>query len=275
MVTVALARTNIYLKAVAEPRLRELSTVMELIALERSEHAVRRDTLPQGFILPLDSVVALCGGKTEEGATTLMRFAGKDDVFRVDELTDAGPGRGMSRVLRAGHAILIEKEAWRRLLAQSPSAMETVADFVAGRNALPMVNATCYSNHRYAKRLARLLIEARAAYPVEDERMQLSHQDIADLMNTRRETITLGCATLADAGIIESVRGRIRILDAPALRERSCACVDRVREIAASQLGIAGRLVERIFGKGACRVDPARLTDRPHRSGSARRRAGS
>lgn len=250
MVTVALARTNLYLKAVAETRLRALRPVMKLIALERGEHAVRRDTLPQGFIFPLDSVVALCGSKTEEGATTLMRLAGKDDVFRVDELAEAEAGKVMIRVLRTGHAILVAKEAWRRMLAQSPSAMETVTDFVAGRNALPMLNATCYSNHRYAKRLARLLIEARAAYPVDDERMPLSHQDIADLMNTRRETITLECAALADAGIIESVRGRIRILDARALRERSCSCVDRARQIAASQLEIAGRLAQRILADG-------------------------
>lgn len=246
VITVALARTNRHFRSVGETRLRALCAMMKLITLERSKHAFRRDALPQGFIFPLDSMVALCGGETEEGATTLMRFAGGEDVFRVDELADTGIGSGMSRVLRAGHAILVEKEVWRRTLARTPSVMESVAGFVDGRNALAMVNATCYSNHRYAKRLPRMLIEARAALPERDERLPLSHQDIADLMNTRRETITLECAALADAGIIECNRGMIRILDAHALRERSCGCVERAQAIAVKQLDIAAHIVERI-----------------------------
>lgn len=241
-VSLALAKTNHYFRLAPEPPLHALTAFMQLIKLERSQSNASIHELPHGFIFPLDSVVALCGGIKTEGVTTLIRFAGNNEFFRVDALTDTT----MSRVIRSGYAILIDKDVWMKFGAQFPPFLETMAEFVHGRKSLVIVNAACYSSHRHSKRLARLLLEARAAYPATEEWLALSQLDLATLITARRETVTRMLAELSTAGAIETARGKIRILDPQVLRQRSCGCIDRAQAIADHQIELAKGLFKRI-----------------------------
>jgi hypothetical protein len=101
------------------------------------------------------------------------------------------------------------------------------------------VNATCYSNHRYAKRLARLLLEARVALSAKEEWLPLSQFDIAQLMNTRRATVAVELMALAAENLIETKRGKIRIMNGNTLRDRACVCLGKTEQLAEYQLSIA------------------------------------
>lgn len=234
----ALARTNLYFALSNEPHLKTLTTSMKLIRLERSVEAKPRSALPHSFIFPLDAVIALCTAAEEYDASTLMRFAGNQDFLRVDTISFTGA----SRVVRAGYAILIENDAWMKFGAQFPSFMESMAEFVHGRNALAMVNAACFSAHKYSQRLARLLLEARAAFPKTDNWMLLSQQELGSLMNTRRETAAAELLELSSLNTIATMRGKVKIIDQDALRARACGCLARAEIIAEHQVDIAKRL---------------------------------
>jgi len=233
-VSVALARNNTYFALSPESHLKALAAQMKLIRLTRTAQAAPRRRLPEGFIFPIDCLVALSGGIEEEGASTLIRFVGSNDFFRIDLLADVG----LSRVIRTGHAILIEKDVWMNFGAQFPKFFESMAEFVHGRNALAIVNATCYSNHRYAKRLARLLLEARVALSAKEEWLPLSQFDIAQLMNTRRATVAVELMALAAENLIETKRGKIRIMNGNTLRDRACVCLGKTEQLAEYQLSI-------------------------------------
>lgn len=232
-----LARTNLYFALSHEVHLKALLAFAKLITLERDSEA-SRDALPAGFVFPLDAIVALTGGVEEDGGATLIRFVGKDDFFRIDPVSEVSH----ERVVRTGHAVFIDHGTWMRFGSQWPTFLESMIDFTQGRNALAILNATCCSNHRYPKRLARLLLEARRVFPAKDDWLPLTQNEIALLMNTRRETIALEMIELAKAGIVETGRAKFRILDPESLRGRACACYDKGVALAEHQVAIAKRM---------------------------------
>ena len=52
----------------------------------------------------------------------------------------------------------------------------------------------------------------------------MTQELIANMLGVRREGVTEAALKLQDAGLIRYVRGRITVLDRPALEQRSCEC---------------------------------------------------
>lgn len=238
VISTTLARTNLYFSLSAEPHLKALLALAKIIELKRSSDTTQRTALPEGFIFPLDAIVALSGGLEEEGASTLIRFVGKNEFFRVDCPTAVGT----SLIIRPGVAIWIDQGIWMSFGSRFPGFMESMVEFTQGRNALSILNANCYSSHRYSRRIARLLLEARSVMPETDDWIPLSQAEIAGLMNTRRETIAAELLALSLGNIIETKRRKIRILDANKMITRSCGCFDKSVALADRQLSIAKRM---------------------------------
>lgn len=237
VISTTLARTNLYFSLSAEPHLKALLALAEVVELERSSGSTLR-ILPEGFIFPLDAIVALTGGLEEEGASTLIRFVGNNEFFRVDHPSAVGS----SRVIRRGRAIWIRQDVWMRFGSRFPGFMESMVEFTQGRNALSILNANCYSIHRYSKRVALLLLEAHSVISADDDWIPLSQAEIAELMNTRRETIAAELLDLRTNNIIETKRGKIRILNVNTMRLRSCGCFDKSVALTNHQLSIAKRM---------------------------------
>lgn len=238
VISTTLARTNLYLSLSSEPHLKAFLASAKLIELTPSSGHSATVPLPEGFIFPLDSIIALCGALEDEGTSTLIRFVGNNEFARIDSQSAVR----FSRVIRPGCAILVSEDQWMRFGSQVPGFMESMVHFTQGRNALCILNLACYSTHRYSQRLARLLLEARSVISDREEWIPLSQAEIGELMNTRRETITIELLALASEGVIETKRGRIRILDTDGLRTRSCGCFDKSVALANHQLSIAKRM---------------------------------
>lgn len=94
--------------------------------------------------------------------------------------------------------------------------------FARGEQILSSLVARLSCSH-LAGRLAHFLLEQSERQPPRTQgqsprSLGLSHQQVASLLGTSRETVTRGLAKLEDAGVIELGRKRITILDARRLR---------------------------------------------------------
>ena len=58
----------------------------------------------------------------------------------------------------------------------------------------------------------------------EGQSLQITHQEIADILGIRRESVTLAAGKLSHEGLIEVTRGQLRVLDRPLLQSRACDC---------------------------------------------------
>ncbi|WGV27488.1 Crp/Fnr family transcriptional regulator [Halotia branconii] len=88
-------------------------------------------------------------------------------------------------------------------------------------------NAACQAHHRIEQRLARWLLSIQDQ--LQQNNLFLTQKYIAELLGTRRATITEAAGHLQQAGMIHYKRGEITILDRPALEQTACSCYALLR----------------------------------------------
>jgi transposase len=81
---------------------------------------------------------------------------------------------------------------------------------------------------RLEKRCCRWLLMSRDREGSDD--IRLTHEYLAMMLGARRESVTEALGPLQEAGLVESSRGVITILDGAALEARSCECYAVVRD---------------------------------------------
>lgn len=87
--------------------------------------------------------------------------------------------------------------------------------------------AACNSRHTLAQRCARWLLLAHDR--VEDDELLLTQEFLSMMLAVRRAGVTVAMQALQAAGLIQSKRGRVLVLDRPGLEAAACGCYARVR----------------------------------------------
>ena len=91
--------------------------------------------------------------------------------------------------------------------------------------------AACHpaSLHEIDERLARwlLMVQDRLG----SDRFYLTQEFLAEMLGSRRTSVTLAAGTLQRSGVIEYSRGHIRIVDRKGLETSACECYPVVRDI--------------------------------------------
>ena len=89
-------------------------------------------------------------------------------------------------------------------------------------------SAACNATHDHAQRLARwLLICADRA---NTDTLALSQEFIAEMMGSRRTTVTLAAGVLKSKGLIEYSRGSLHIMNVKGLEAQACECYMVVKD---------------------------------------------
>jgi len=89
-----------------------------------------------------------------------------------------------------------------------------------------MQSVACNALHRTEERCCRWLLAThdRAG----DTMIQLTQEALAEMLGVQRTTVTAVTGVLQDRGLIRTHRGRIEILDRPALERAACECYGAV-----------------------------------------------
>src|SRR5207253_856010 len=82
--------------------------------------------------------------------------------------------------------------------------------------------AVCNRHHSVEQQLCRWLLLSADRLPTNELRM--TQELIANMLGVRREGVTAAAGNLQKDGLIDYSRGRITILDRPALEARVCEC---------------------------------------------------
>ncbi|SFR61674.1 cAMP-binding domain of CRP or a regulatory subunit of cAMP-dependent protein kinases [Marinobacter daqiaonensis] len=94
--------------------------------------------------------------------------------------------------------------------------------------------AGCVRFHDVRMRLARALLLAHDR--AQTDQLPLTHLLLAGMLGVQRGAVTIAAAKLQRAGVIRYTRGKIAILDRPALEAASCGCYEASLENRASNL---------------------------------------
>lgn len=192
------------------------------------------DTLPfigrfDSMFFPVDCVAAI-RVRSLDGSSTFMRFSGHEFVIGTAHLIGMGGVRFDVVICGEGHALALPARHFLRsvpLVGRSMNlsviALATIAErgFAAAHRS---------RSHSVRQRLARTLLEAGDSFGIGRD-VTLSRQQLSDILVVRRETVTALCRGWSVAGLIETKRGAIRILQPSGLAAEACACLTLVRRL--------------------------------------------
>lgn len=158
-----------------------------------------------------------------DGDTIEMATIGCEGMVGVPMITGSGTAgnmRGMYQV--AGESIAVNASQFKQELARGGRLSTNVSEFIAALFTLVGQNAACNRLHTINQRLARWLLMTHDRLGV--NQFNLTHELMAQMLGSRRASVTEAAAWLQSAGAIRYKRAEVSVLDRTALEESSCEC---------------------------------------------------
>ncbi len=158
-----------------------------------------------------------------DGRTIIVRLAGPGEVLGLSASVVGRPCELTAETLEPCRIKIISRESFRQWLRSHPELAFHIAQELAEE-----YNNTCHQlrtmllSHTATQRLARSLLQlVRNAGPGKEVRVRcsLTHQEMAEMIGTSRETVTRLLATFRHKGIIEIEDATLIVRDREALRE--------------------------------------------------------
>lgn len=119
-------------------------------------------------------------------------------------------------------AFRIDADALRAALPKSPQ-LERLLNRYAQLLAVQVTQiAACNRLHEVDERLARWLLMTQDR--VGSHNLPLTQEFLAQMLGTRRSSVTVSAGVLQKAGLISYTRGHVEILDREKLQDASCDC---------------------------------------------------
>jgi CRP-like cAMP-binding protein len=121
-----------------------------------------------------------------------------------------------------GEAFELSAEALARAAAASSDLRARLVDVLQTANTLTAAASACGLLHGTMQRLCRGLLEAQDR--LGETWLPLTQEDLSTMLGVQRTTVTVLAGDLKQRGLIDYRRGKIRLLDRPALRLAACEC---------------------------------------------------
>jgi CRP-like cAMP-binding protein len=128
----------------------------------------------------------------------------------------------------AGDGFRMLGTALERILRSAPQ-LQLLLNRHTGLQGMQVAQtAACNRLHDIQQRLARwlLMTQDRVNLAV----LPITHDFIATMMGTDRSTVSLAAAVLQKKGIIDYVRGAVKIVNRRKLERSSCECYDVIQQ---------------------------------------------
>jgi CRP-like cAMP-binding protein len=218
---------NRLLAALSESDYQRLAPQLEPVSLARGQilfepgEPMREIYFPTGAAIALVSIL-------ENGATTEIGLIGQEGLVGLPVFLGGNSTISRAVVQIAGSALKLDAEVFKGECARGGTLHQLLLLYTQARLTQVSQTAACCSHHGVEKQLSRWLLSVRDC--IEKDELQLTQKVIAEMLGVRRASITEVAISLQEAGIIRYTRGRIAILDQPALEAKACECYSIVKQ---------------------------------------------
>jgi CRP-like cAMP-binding protein len=216
---------NLLLDALpAEDRAR-LESKLERVPLPNAMPIYEANAPITRVYFPVSGIISMVStmreGTVEIGTVGREGMTGIAVVLHADSM----PSRAFVQV--EGAALCIEAAALRRAMSDSATL-----DHMLRRYALAMYDqaaqgAACNRLHSLESRCARWLLTTHDR--VDSDILPLKQKFLAEMLGVHRPAVTVAAGILPRAGIIQYTRGKVRVVDRPALERAACDCYETTR----------------------------------------------
>ena len=154
-----------------------------------------------------------------EGLAECMHLAGSDRV----------PSRCFMQM--GGTALRMSFADLEREFENLPALRAGIRRSIQTQTLILSQLVACNRLHEVEERLARWLLMLQDR--TQGDELLITQEFLAEMLGSRRTTVTLAAGTLQRIGLIEYQRGRVHILDRERLESAACECYPVIRRLSA------------------------------------------
>jgi CRP-like cAMP-binding protein len=212
---------NRMLRALSPDERARLLPNMHPVSLTLGEVIYEPGTRLDYAYLPTTSIVSSIY-TTQEGTTAQIALIGNEGVAGIELFLDHNTAHSRTVVQIAGEAIKAAAKPLRAEFARGGVFQHAILRYSYSLLTQLAQTAVCNRLHSVEQRLCRWLLECDDR--VNGNEIQMTQENIANMLGVRREAVTVAAGRLQEAGLIHYSRGHIHILDRQGLESIGCEC---------------------------------------------------
>lgn len=141
-----------------------------------------------------------------------------------------GPYRALVQISASGFRL--KSELLEEVLARTPELRVILNRYVLIQGLQVSQVAACNRLHEVEQRLSRWLLMCQDR--IGSEELPVTHEFLAQMLGTGRPSVSLAAEILQKAGMIENIRGTVKIVNRKGLEGSACECYAAMRQFSAS-----------------------------------------
>ncbi len=212
--------SNLMIKQFNSEKYDRLLPSFQLVCLEADQLIFRPHEAIQFVFFPVSAIIAM-QIDISDGSSADIVLIGKEGMVGSGVM-GGNQNFSRARVKFAGFAYKLPLSVFQAELAQDSAFLKiwmAATRQMILQIAMPTV---CSSKHSNEQQIIRWIMNTLDK--TQGLSLQITHQEIADTLGIRRESVTLAAGKLSQEGLIEVTRGHLQVLDRPKLEARACEC---------------------------------------------------
>ena len=162
-----------------------------------------------------------------EGKSVEVGLTGKDGFVGLPLIVGFRSGPTQALVQIAGNAFRMNARMIGKMVGECPALANRLQRYVQRLAMQGTQVAACNRLHEVDERLARWLLMCQDR--IESNRVPLTQEFLAQMLGTRRASVTVAAGMLQKAGLITYQRGHVNIEDRARLESACCECYEVMR----------------------------------------------
>jgi len=217
---------NLILQRMPEEQYRAISRFLvpvELplgMRLSEPNQPIENVYFPVGGLISVDAL-------TERGESVEVGVIGREGFSGVSALLGHRQMAHSVVMQGAGTGLRIRAGVVRDEFLKGGPFGQLVNSFLYMQMVQVAQSVLCGRLHSVDMRMARWMLTA--ADRTQTDSLQITQEFLAQMLGSRRSTVTVAAGQLQRQGLIDYSRGRVRIVDRPGLEAISCECYQVVR----------------------------------------------
>ena len=220
-------RANHLLSALPAPTREKWAALLEDVAMPLGQVLYESGGKLSHVYFPVTSIVALLH-VLENGASAEFAVVGYEGIVGVSLFMGGNSTLSQAVVQSAGRGFRLPAKALVEAFEKGGAVSHLLLRYTQALITQMAQTAVCNRHHNVGQQLCRWLLLSLDRLATNE--LLMTQELIACMLGVRREGVTEAALVLQRAGAIRYSRGRITVLDRPALEMRSCECYAVVKQ---------------------------------------------
>jgi CRP-like cAMP-binding protein len=202
-----------------------LSTLGSRVRLEKSAVIAQAGAAQMHVYFPCSGLLSL-QTMTQNGNSVEVAMVGREGVAALS-FTGVATAAYTIAVTVPGDALKLRADAFQSECERNVTLQRSIVQHLHRMMSDIANGSACNRFHTARQRLARWLL--MASDRIQSSRVELTQEQLAEILGLQRTGVTVANVALQDAGAITSRHGRIRIIDRARLQQAACECYQPMR----------------------------------------------